>query len=471
MKKLLPLIVIALMLLLLVACDRTQGNANNNEIDSVPPNYSNNGNDTPLDSQPTKYLLKTYSSTDEYGNAGTYTEINSQYLAGDAVELEATVKSGYNFVGWFINGTCVSEDLKYTYIMRSNSVNIEARYNYFTVLTFSNSNDYEKAGTYTELKSKKISLGEQITVEATVNDGYNFAGWFINNVCVSEELTYSFLMKEKNVDLEARWSYYTVSVNSYTDEGGAAGTFTKKTDEKISVGETVILTANVNPGFNFEGWYVNGNLVSDDFEYSFTMKNKNVDVEAKFSCYTVTTYSDSTLEGTIGTYTKISNNISAGDTVTLTAQAAQGCNFEGWYMWIDRYNSICVCEDAEYTFVMGKENVKIEARFSAYTLNTKAFLKTDKSKLDSIKPGINIDFFWTYSFSAYDPSMGDYSQYKNTYIAAGEEVTLTATEKSGYTFLGWKRGFDLVSTNHTYTFVMDKSNVTYEAVYIIKEDA
>ena len=219
MKKLLPLIVTALMLLLLVACDNTPSNVNNGE--NTSPNQ-----------QPTTYLLKTYSLTDEYGNAGTYTEINTKYSAGENIELEATVKSGYNFVGWFINGTCVSEDLKYTFTMKPNNIEMEARYNYFTVRTSSYSDDYEKAGTYTKLKSKKISVGEQVKVEATVNDGYNFEGWFINNVCVSEELTYSFVMKEKDVDLEARWSYYTITVSSSTDEQGTAGTYPKKNKEK-----------------------------------------------------------------------------------------------------------------------------------------------------------------------------------------------------------------------------------------------
>lgn len=392
MKKTLSLMFTALMLLLLVACDNTPTNTNKDKEKNTtpPPNHTETNEHTSPTNQSTKYLLKTYSSTDENGNAGTYTEINAQYAAGKTVDLEATVKPGYNFVGWFINDTCVSENLKYTFTMKSSNVSIEARYNYYTVLTVSYSDDYEQAGTYTKLKSQKISVGEQVKVEATVNKGYNFEGWYINGVCVSEDLT-----------------------------------------------------------------------------YSFTMKSKNVDLEAKFSSYTVTTYSDSNLEGTVGTYTKLDQSkVSEGDIVTLTAQVSKGCNFEGWYVWPDWQNPICVGEDLEYTFVMGKENVRIEARFSAYTLTTDALLMLSNSKLEYMTPGINIDFFWTYNHSTYDPSMGEYTRYKNTYVAVGEEITLTATEKTGYTFFGWKRGFDLVSTEHTYTFVMGESDIIYEAVYI-----
>ena len=458
------------MVLLFASCGETGNGGNNNTGNDFTGDTGNNGNNTGNDSTES-YTLTTYSLTDEYGNAGTYTEINALYEKGSAVELEATVNPGYNFVGWFIGDTCVSEDLKYAFTVKQSNVQIEARYDYFTVFTTSYTDDYEKAGTYTELKNKKISVGETVTLEATVNSGYNFEGWFIDYICVSEDLSYSFVMKEKNMELEARWSYYTVSVDSYTDDGGAAGTFTAKSDEKVSAGETVTLTATVNDGYNFEGWYVDDTCVSEDLTYSFVMKKEDAEVEAKFSCYSVTTYSDTALEGTRGTYTQLDEKkVSAGKTVTLIAEAAQGCNFEGWYVYgifDDYWRHVCVSEDAEYTFEMGKENVELEARFSAYTLTTSAFLWTgDLDKIDYMTPGINVDFFYSYNYVEYEPSMGDYTQYKNTFVSVGEEITLTATEKIGYTFFGWKRGFDLITTSNTYTFVMEESDIKYEAVYI-----
>lgn len=443
MKKLLPLIVTALMLLLLVACDSTPSNTDNRENDVTPPNYADSSDTTLPDNQSTKYLLKTYSSTDEYGNAGTYTEINAKYSAGETIELEATVKSGYNFVGWFINGTCVSEDLKYNFTMKSSNIGIEARYNYFTVLTSSYSDDYEKAGTYTELKSEKISVGDQVTVEATVNAGYNFEGWFINNVCVSEDLTYSFVMKEKDVDLEARWSYYTVSVNSYTDEQGTAGTFTKKANEKVSIGETVTLNATVNKGFNFEGWYVNGNLVSNDFEYSFTMKDENVDIKAVYSYYSITVESWSNEQGMAGTYPKKDNEkISVGETVTLTATVADGYNFEGWYI-----DGVCVCSELTYQFVMEKSNKIISAEYSYYTLTTNGYI-------------------WKWSYTEpLENVVGTYTKYDEKKISEGETVTLVATIGDGYTFKGWYIRNVCVSTELEYSYTMTKDNVEIEAMY------
>lgn len=444
MKKLLLLIAAALILLLLVACNRTPSNSDNRENDITPSNYADSSDTTLPDNQPAKYLLKTYSSTDEYGNAGTYTEINAKYSVDENIELEATVKSGYNFVGWFINGTCVSEDLKYTFTMKADNIEIEARYDYFTVLTSSYSDDYEKAGTYTKLKSKKISVGEQVTVEATVNGGYNFEGWFINDVCVSEKLTYSFVMKEKNVDLEARWSCYTVSVNSYTDEQGTAGTFTKKNDEKISIGETVTLTATVNKGFNFEGWYINGNRVSSDFEYSFTMKDENVNVEAVYSYYSITVESWSDEQGTAGTYPKKDHErISAGETVTLTATVADGYNFEGWYI-----DGVCVCSELTYNFVMGKDNKTIRAEYSYYTFSSYGVVH---------KPG------WLYA--PIENTIGTCTSYDCQKTTNGEIIKLKATVCNGYTFDGWYLGDICVSTDYEYSYTMTKESVDLVAKY------
>ena len=142
MKKFLLLIFTMISLFLLVACGVASNNADysNNSI------VSDSTFESSESSQSASYTLKTYSSTDEYGNAGTYTEVNSQSNAGDIAELAATVKSGYNFVGWFINDTCVSEDLNYIFTMKSSNITIEARYNYYTVSTSSYSDDYEKAG-------------------------------------------------------------------------------------------------------------------------------------------------------------------------------------------------------------------------------------------------------------------------------------------------------------------------------------
>lgn len=471
MKKTVSLIFTVFMLVLLVACNHKSNDIINNNTSSIPTDNNNNttskeaedNNVTFPDDSPAPYTLKTYSVTDEYGNAGTYTEINTQYHTGDIVRLEAMVNSGYNFVGWFINDTCISKELTYNFKMKASDFEIEARYDYYTVSTFSYSNDYENAGIYTELKNKKFSVGEQVTVEATVNAGYNFEGWFINDVCVSKELIYSFVMKEKDVDLETRWSCYTVTVECYTDNEGMAGTYTKMDNQKFTEGSTVTLNATVADGYNFEGWYIDDVCVCKNLTYQFVMEKSSKHIYAEYSCYTLTTngylnkstYTYDALTERIGSITKYDHKpISNGQKITLVATLGEGYTFKGWFM-----NGICVCEDLEYTYTMTENNVEIQALFTYYTVDTSAF-----EFLSELGPDGRFPFAW--HFNAFEDSMGTYTKFSQKLIKVGDTVTLTATTKEGYAFLGWKHGDVIVSYSETYTFVMEASDTSYEAVFV-----
>lgn len=233
MKKIIILAIMVISVVFLVSC----GNTTDNVGDSIGTDATTTSKVTDQPSQeshteamtlePTPfYTMTTYSNTDEYGNAGTYSvHQNTSVSVGQQVSLTATVNDGYNFIGWFIDDICISENLSYNYTATAKDMRIEARYNYYTVSTGSNTNDRGNAGTFTEMKQKKISMGTSVTVSAQTNTGYNFEGWYIGNICVSEEPTYSFVMKDENVHLQAKYSSYTVSTGSFAEI--TAGTFTQ----------------------------------------------------------------------------------------------------------------------------------------------------------------------------------------------------------------------------------------------------
>lgn len=351
--------------------DKNSGYESNDEI-NPPPGSNAESDDT---NNSTSYILKTFSETDEYGNAGTYSKINNKYNVGDTVELEATVNSGYNFVGWYIGDVCISNDTKYTLTMKSSNVEIEARYNYYTIITSSDSDEYGMAGTYTELQNEKISVGDEVTLEATVNPGYNFEGWYIDNVCVCPELTYQFVMDGSNKTIIAKYSYYTLTTEGRMNKWNStlshlpniAGTYSEYYKEKISNGTVVSLVATLGEGYTFKGWYINGVCVSEDLEYSYTMTKENVKIQARYTYYTISTKACLQYESyktafgdNMGTYTKYDEEkIRIGDTVTLTATTKPGYKFLGW-----RYRNTIVCEDLVYTFVMETHDETYEAVFA-----------------------------------------------------------------------------------------------------------
>lgn len=69
----------------------------------------------------------------------------------------------------------------------------------------------------------------------------------------------------------------SVRVNVRT-QGGGSVTGSGKYEE----GDNVTLTATPRDGYDFDGWYMNGELQSTDSTYSFTVGSKDMTISAKF---------------------------------------------------------------------------------------------------------------------------------------------------------------------------------------------
>lgn len=329
--------------------------------------------------------ISTVSDTDQYGLAGNYTMLyNKKVEAGESVALTATVNNGYNFEGWYINDNCISTEKEYNYVSTSQSVEIEARFSAYVVNTSTEGNVANVAGTYTNLYQKKVSDGENVNLTATVNEGYNFEGWYINNVCVSRALNYTYVMEKSNVDICAKYSRYSLTVlgTAYNDDGDtdetfAAGTYTRYTNQEFSAGTEITLTATVNEGYNFEGWYIGKNCVSTSLEYTFTMEKSNITIEAVYRYYVLTTsakYTHSGFKDSYGSNTSVysdfspssmyispvyeNKKISIGTSITVEAKDIDGYTFYAW-----RTIDAILCKNKTYTFTMTSGDLELYALY------------------------------------------------------------------------------------------------------------
>ena len=463
---LITLALILTMCLVLVSCngDSEPEDTEPKQTESdteAPKKEDQNPADDPADTPVvTEYTFKTVSTTDDYGLAGTYTVHEStKAKVGDQIKVVATVNDGYNFEGWYISEVQVSDKLEYTHTMKNQNVTVEARYSYYTVSTYSDTDEFSTVGEYTKLDNKKVSVGEKVTVTATVKEGCNFEGWYINDVRMTQDLEYSFTMKKENVGLEARYSYYTLSTGDriftgYYDEleHVEAGTYTEYSEDRVSAGTEITLTATVKDGYNFEGWYIDDICVCEDLEYTFEMGYENVYIEAIYSVFTVSTSahaedSHGAWEDTFvaGTYTVLDEKyVSVGDTVTVVATVNDGYNFAGWYI-----DGVCVCEDLEYTFEMEDENVTLEAVYNYFVLTTTARYKN---------AGVYSEF------DDFSVCMEDV--YTETKVSTGTEITLTAKELGGHTFEGWYVDGVCISEDLVVTAEMPAEDVEVYASYI-----
>lgn len=195
-------------------------------------------------------------------------------------------------------------------------------------------------------------------------------------------------------------------------------------------GTSCTLLATPNTGYNFVNWTQNGNVVSTNASYSFTVTGDATFV-ANFSpnSYEITVSANPSEGGTVsgaGTYNH-------GTTAVLTATASEGYTFNYWTK-----NGATVSTNATYSFTV-TEGGEYVANFSLNSYNV--------------------------TVSA-NPTQAGTVTGAGTYFH-GASATLTATENTGYTFVNWTKNGTVVSTDASYTFTVTGSGsyvANFEAI-------
>lgn len=223
---------------------------------------------------------------------------------------------------------------------------------------------------------------------------------------------------------------YNITVNSNPEEGGTvggAGTYRN--------GRTITLTATPNTGYTFANWTWNGNVMSTDPNYTFTVNSDKV-FEANFlfnaTTYTISATANPTEGGTV-TGGDVYNE---GATCTLTATANTGYVFSNWTK-----DGIVVSTDASYTFTV-TENSNYVANFSVVVI-----------------PNYTI-------IVAANPTNGGMVSGGGTY-QEGSTCDITAAAANGYNFVNWTEGGNVVSTDANYSFTVNGNRAlvaNFEAV-------
>ena len=344
-------------------------------------------------------------------NAGTVTG-GGTYNQGQSCTVSATANTGYTFTNWTENGNVVSSNATYTFNVEGNR-NLVANFtlNNYTVTVSanpSNGGSVTGGGTFT--------YGQSCTVTATANTGYTFSNWTENGNVVSSNANYTFTVNS-NRTLVANFTEntYTITVSVNPSNGGTAtggGTFT--------YGQSCTVTAAANTGYTFTNWTENGNVISSNADYTFTVEgNRNLVANFTAITYTITVSANPSNSGTTsggGTYTH-------GQSCTVIATSADGYTFMNW-----TENGSVVSTDANYSFIV-TSNRSLVANFEEQQPDTYNI---------NVSPNPNIGGTVT--------GGGNYN--------AGQQCTVTATANTGYTFVNWTENGEVVTTNASYTFIV-----------------
>ena len=207
---------------------------------------------------------------------------------------------------------------------------------------------------------------------------------------------------------------YNITVSANPTNGGnvtGGGTYNQ--------GQQCTVSATANSGYTFTNWTENGNVVSTQANYTFTV-NSNRTLVANFTAqpqqYTINVSANPTNGGTVsggGTYQQ-------GQSCTVHATAATGYTFLRW-----TENGTQVSTNANYTFtVTGNRNLVAQFQQQSYTISVSA-----------------------------NPTNGGTVSGGGAYHY-GDNCTVHATAATGYTFLRWTENGTQVSTNANYSFTV-----------------
>lgn len=281
------------------------------------------------------------------------------YEKGQTATLTATPANGYRFLYWTENGSEVSKNNAYSFLI-SKSRTLTAVFEQETTpkpsLTYSVEVEASPAVGGTVTGSGHYDGGTSVTVTAAAKSGYQFIGWLESGNTVSTNTTYQFNISGNRVltamfkaDTPTPNPTYTISVTASPAEYGSV-----TGDGDYREGDIVTISAMPSSGYQFVEWKMNGQKISSTASYTFTAnadqvftavfeKARNPQTPSVPTSYTITTSADPTAGGRVsGGGTFAENSI-----VTVTAIANNSYRFTGWFE-----NGSQVSANASYTFTV-----------------------------------------------------------------------------------------------------------------------
>jgi hypothetical protein len=342
--------------------------------------------------------------------------------------LEATANYGYEFVNWTdLNGNVLGTEttLEVT-VLSDTTVKANFQKRTFTATVVANNANMGIATV-----SGVATYLDTVTYTAQANAHYRFVNWTdAAGTAVGTETTLKVVVTSDTAltaNFEAIMRHVTVSVNP-ANTGSV-----NVTDTNIADGQSLNLVATPADGYQFESWSNDANAGASQT----IVVEDDMTIVANFSrvTYNITLVVTNNAMGTVnGGGVKAS-----GDTITVTATAAQGYRFVSW-----TEDNVVVSTEADYTFVVTSARTLVANFIAVYTLT----LDVNDATMGSVSPA---------GIASYDDN---------------DEVVAVATANDGYHFVAWVNANntnDTVSRSERYVFNIH-ANTSLIAVFARNTD-
>lgn len=338
-------------------------------------------------------------------------------LEGTTPTVEAVVAAGapYVFDYWELGGATVATTNSYHLAPMASDVNLVAHFRYIpqerTISVATNDANLGTvqiaSGGSQDNTSLNIYEGQQITLTATrVDNNAIFAGWYLGNTRVSEDLVYQFTLPNgtPNCTYTAKFIapgvYFTMRAEKV---GGNGGTLSPSAPESVQAGSSFTFSVGqVYNGWVFDGWFdAQGN--SADPVISLVVEDVTLYAHFHHMPYNVTAVVNPSGAGTV---TPAQAEVAAGGSITFNAAANAGYRFLNW-------NGNANNTNTSYTVSPVNNDMEVTANF----MQTFAVTAT---ATQGAAPTVSANT------TAHD---GRYD--------AGSQVTVTAGQVDGYEFAYW----------------------------------
>ena len=252
------------------------------------------------------------------------------------------------------------------------------------------------------------------TVKLTANpaEGYTLDYFTLDGARINGD---TFIMPARNVEVSAVFTANAYSITVVQPTGGSVAA----SATSATAGTTVELTANPAEGYTLDYFTLDGARINGN---TFIMPARNVEVSAVF---TANAYSITVVQPTGGSVAASATSATAGTTVELTANPAEGYTLDYFTLDGARING--------NTFIMPARNVEVSAVFTANA----------------------------YSITVVQPTGGSVAA-SATSAAAGTTIELTANPAEGYTLDYFTLDGARINGD---TFIMPARNVEVSAVF------
>lgn len=252
----------------------------------------------PEPSAPTIYsrieLLRNIDDAGSVSGAG-------KYVVGNTVTLYAYVNSSYTFVNWTdTKGKVLGTSTTLKFVNTENTDTLIANYSF----TPGNPNEPSEPSTtlYYRLGLKatqgctvsgagRYLAGKSVYVSANVESGYDFLGWtnskgekvsgstsFNYNMPVDGDTLTANCVFNPNTPAEPTEPVLKYNVTATCSDGG----YYNGSTGRFLEGTTHTLYAYCNGGYEFVGWYLNGEFYTALSSFSYTVGKEDMNFYAKF---------------------------------------------------------------------------------------------------------------------------------------------------------------------------------------------